>query len=103
MTVRPAPTVLSEAVSTLSGRLANRFATAATVRGTNTVAMIISTPQVLVKSPTEGSLAPGTAGVGIETAKGISRRIAHNQLAPTIASRAARTRGLRAPGSASTP
>src|SRR5437763_7249341 len=73
------------------------------VNGTNTVATMINTPHVLVKSATDGGLAPGVAGVSIETAKVISRRIAHSQLAPTIASRAARIRGLRAPGSARAP
>jgi hypothetical protein len=84
-------------------RFASRLASAAIASGTKTVAMMISTPQVLVKSATEGGVLPGLAGASIATAKVISRRIAQSQLAPTTASRAARTWGLSAPGSAKAP
>src|SRR3569623_744163 len=64
---------------------------------------MISTPQVLVKSATEGGGASGAAGASIDTANVSSRRIAHSQLAPTLASRVQRTPGFNAPGADSAP
>src|SRR6185312_1862413 len=69
ITVRPGLCLGSGAERTLSGLLASRFARAAMPRGTNTVAIMISTPQVFVKSATDGGVAPGAVGSSIEAAK----------------------------------
>ena len=61
---------------------------------------MIQGPKSLVKSATDGCLAPG-AVVSIETMKCPMVKIAHAQLTPTIASATARAFGSSAPGSAS--